>query len=76
MLYDFLYIYEAIKVVINSSKSKAFKNKSLILIDIKIAYLNIILNIILIFINIKLLFLKALNFKLLITTLITLYIYI
>jgi hypothetical protein len=51
MLYDFLYIYEAIKVVINSSKSKAFKNKSLILIDIEIAYLNNILNILSIFIK-------------------------
>ena len=51
MLYDFLYIYEAIKVVINSSKSKAFKNKSLILIDIEIAYLNNTLNILLIFIK-------------------------
>jgi hypothetical protein len=46
MLRDFLYIYKPIKVVINSSKSKAFKNKSLILIDIKIIYLNNILNII------------------------------
>jgi hypothetical protein len=51
MLYDFLYIYKAIKVVINSSKSKAFKNKSLILINIEIAYLNNILNILLIFIK-------------------------
>jgi hypothetical protein len=51
MLKDFLYIYKAIKVVINSSKSKAFKNKSLILINIKITYLNNILNIILIFIK-------------------------
>ena len=45
------YIYKAIKVVINSSKSKAFKNKSLILIDIEIAYLNNILNILSIFIK-------------------------
>ena len=51
MLRDFLYIYEAIKVVINSSKSKAFKNKSLILTDIEIIYLNNILNIISIFIK-------------------------
>jgi hypothetical protein len=49
MLYDFLYIYKAIKVVI--SKSKDFKNKSLILINIEIAYLNNILNILLIFIK-------------------------
>jgi hypothetical protein len=40
MLKDFLYIYKAIKVVINSSKFKAFKNKSLILINIEITYLN------------------------------------
>jgi hypothetical protein len=46
-----LYIYKAIKVVINSSKSKAFKNKSLILINIEITYLNNILNIISIFIK-------------------------
>ena len=51
MLKHFLHIYKAIKVVINSSKSKAFKDKSLILIDIKITYLNNILNIILIFIK-------------------------
>ena len=51
MLRDFLHIYKAIKVVINSSKSKAFKNKSLILIDIEIIYLNNILNIISIFIK-------------------------
>ena len=51
MLKNFLYIYEPIKVVINSSKSKAFKNKSLILIDIEINYLNNILNIISIFIK-------------------------
>jgi hypothetical protein len=42
MLKEFLYIYEAIKVVINSSKSKAFKDKSLILTNIEIIYLNII----------------------------------
>jgi hypothetical protein len=51
MLRDFLYIYKPIKVVINSSKLKAFKNKSLILIDIKIIYLNNILNIFSIFIK-------------------------
>jgi hypothetical protein len=38
-------------VVINSSKSKAFKNKALILINIEIIYLNNILNIISIFIK-------------------------
>jgi len=51
MLRDFLYIYEAIKVVINSLKLKAFKNKSLILTDIEIIYLNNILNIISIFVK-------------------------
>ena len=51
MLRDFLHIYEAIKVVINSSKSKAFKDKDLILTDIEIIYLNNILKIISIFIK-------------------------
>jgi hypothetical protein len=47
----YIYIYKAIKVVINSFKSKAFKNKSLILTNIEITYLNNILNIISIFIK-------------------------
>src|ERR1700704_7092183 len=51
MLKNFLYIYKAIKVVINSSNSKAFKNKSLVLTNIEITYLNNILNIILIFVK-------------------------
>jgi hypothetical protein len=51
MLKNFLYIYKAIRVVINTSRSKAFKNKSIILIDIEIIYLNNILNIISIFIK-------------------------
>jgi hypothetical protein len=51
MLRDFLYIYEPIKVVINSFKLKAFKNNSLILINIEIIYLNNILNIVSIFIK-------------------------
>jgi hypothetical protein len=51
MLRDFLYIYEPIKVVINSSKSKAFKNKGLILTDIKIIFLKNILDIISIFVK-------------------------
>ena len=51
MLKDFLHVYKAIEVVINSSKSKAFKNKSLILTNIEINYLNNILNIISIFIK-------------------------
>jgi hypothetical protein len=51
MLRDFLHIYKAIKVVINSFNTKAFKDKSLILINIKIIYLNNILNIISIFVK-------------------------
>jgi hypothetical protein len=51
ILKDFLHIYKAIKVVINSSKFKAFKDKSLILTEIEIIYLNNILNIISIFIK-------------------------
>jgi len=51
MLRDFLHIYEAIRAVINSSKSKSFKNKNLILTNIEIKYLNNILNIISIFIK-------------------------
>jgi len=51
MLKNFLYIYKAIEVVINSFKSKAFKNKALILINIEIIYLINNLNIITIFIK-------------------------
>ena len=51
MLRDFLNVYKPIKVVINSSKSKAFKNKGLILTDIEVIFLNDILNIISIFIK-------------------------
>ena len=51
MLKNFLYIYEAIRVVIINFKSKAFKNKSLILINIEIIFLNNILNIISIFVK-------------------------
>jgi hypothetical protein len=51
MLRDFLYIYETIKVVINGSKSKAFKNKSLILMGIEIIFLKNILDIISIFVK-------------------------
>ena len=51
MLKNFLYIYKAIEVVINSSSLKAFKNKSLVLTNIEITYLNNILNIISIFIK-------------------------
>jgi len=52
MLKNFLHIYEAIKVVINSSKSKAFKNKSLLFTNIEIIFLNNILKIISIFVKI------------------------
>jgi len=51
MLGDFLHIYKAIKVIINSFKWKAFKNKDFILSDIKIIYLKNILNIISIFVK-------------------------
>jgi hypothetical protein len=51
MLKEFIYIYEVIKIVINSSKSKSFKNKNLILTNIKIIYLNNISNIISIFVK-------------------------
>jgi hypothetical protein len=51
MLRDFLNIYEPIKVVINNLKSKAFKNKKLILTTIEVIFLNNILNIISIFIK-------------------------
>jgi hypothetical protein len=51
MLRDFLNIYQVVKVVINNSNSKAFKDKSLILTDIEIIYLNNILNIISIFVK-------------------------
>jgi hypothetical protein len=51
MLKNFLHIYKAIEVVINSSNSKAFKNKGLVLTNIEITYLNNILNIISIFVK-------------------------
>jgi hypothetical protein len=51
MLKNFLHIYKAIKVVINSFKFKAFKNKSLVLTNVKITYSNNILNIISIFVK-------------------------
>jgi hypothetical protein len=51
MLKHFLLIYKAIKIVINNSNSKAFKNKSLILSEIELIYLNNILNIISIFVK-------------------------
>jgi len=51
MLKNFLHIYEAIKVVITSSKFKTFKNKNLIFTNIEIIFLNNILNIISIFIK-------------------------
>ena len=51
MLKHFLHIYKAIKIVINNSNLKAFKNKSLILSKIELIYLNNILNIISIFVK-------------------------
>ena len=51
MLDNFLHIYKPIKVVINSSKSKAFKDKILILTNIELNYLKNILSIISIFIK-------------------------
>ena len=38
MLKDFLHVYNGIRVVITSSKSKAFKYKGIILTDIKLKY--------------------------------------
>jgi hypothetical protein len=51
MLKHFLHIYKAIKIVINNSNSKAFKNKSLILSEIELIYLNNLLNILSIFVK-------------------------
>src|ERR1700693_5013848 len=51
MLKNFLHIYKAIEVVINSSNSKSLKNKSLVLSNIEITYLNNILNVISIFVK-------------------------
>jgi hypothetical protein len=51
MLKNFLHIYETIEVVINSSKSKVFKNKNLFLTNIEIIFLNNILKIISIFVK-------------------------
>jgi hypothetical protein len=51
MLFNFIHIYEPIKVVINSSKFKAFKNKGFILINNKVKYLKKILSIIQIFVK-------------------------
>jgi len=51
MLFNFIHIYEPIKVVINSSKSKAFKNKGLILTNNEVEYLKNILSIIQIFVK-------------------------
>jgi hypothetical protein len=52
MLFNFIHIYKPIKVVINSFKSKAFKNKGLILTDNEVKYLKNILSIIQIFVKI------------------------
>jgi hypothetical protein len=39
MLFNFIHTYELIKVVINSFKSKAFKNKGFIFTDNEVKYL-------------------------------------
>ena len=51
MLKLFLHSYKAIKAVINSSNSKAFKDKAIILEEYELIYLNNILNVILIFVK-------------------------
>jgi hypothetical protein len=51
MLKNFLHIYIAIKAIVNNSNSKAFKNKSILLLDQEIIYLNNILIIISIFVK-------------------------
>ena len=51
MLKNFLYIWEAIKAVINSSNSKAFRNKSLILTDIELQWLKNLLLVLNIFVK-------------------------
>jgi hypothetical protein len=51
MIKNFLHIYKAIKAVINSSNSKAFKNKTLLLSDEELIYLKHILNICSIFVK-------------------------
>jgi hypothetical protein len=51
MLKHFLHIYDPIRVVINSFKAKAFKNKGLVLTKIELLYLKNLLNIISIFVK-------------------------
>jgi hypothetical protein len=51
MLKDFIHVYETIEIVINSSKSKVFKDKNIVLRGKEFLFLNIILNIILIFVK-------------------------
>ena len=51
MLKNFIHLWKAIKSVIISSDSKAFKNKSLILTEIELKYLNNVLNILSIFVK-------------------------
>jgi hypothetical protein len=52
MLKRFLHSYKAIKAVINSSNSKTFKNKTIILEKHELIYLNNILNLISIFVKV------------------------
>jgi hypothetical protein len=51
MLKNFIHLWKAIKSVIISSDSKAFKNKSLILTEIELKYLNNVLSILSIFVK-------------------------
>jgi hypothetical protein len=51
MINNFIHIYSAIKAVINGSKSKAFKNRSLILTEQDLKYLNNVLSILFIFVK-------------------------
>jgi len=51
MLKHFLHSYKAIMAVINSSNSKAFKDKTIILSEIELIYLKNILNLISIFVK-------------------------
>ena len=52
MINNFLIIWKAIKVIITISKSKAFKNKALILTDTKIEYIENYYSIISIFVKV------------------------
>lgn len=51
MIHNFIRLYEPIKAVINSSESKAFKNKSLILTNNELIWLKNLLTILLVFVK-------------------------